>query len=647
MINIKKVLSATLITALLFTGCANNQSSSTDATGGSTESTTTAATSSGASQTGSTSAYSPTVIGSSDMFTNRDKEVGYDESKSVKLTLSGDSITSSSDSVTISGSTATITVEGTYILSGALDDGMIIVNADDTAKIQLVLDNVTVNSSTSAAVYVCSADKVFITLASGSENTLSNGGEYVAIDDNNIDSVIFSKSDLTLNGNGTLDINAEAGHGIVSKDDLVITSGTYVITAASHGLSAKDSIRIADGSFTIISGKDGIHSDNDEDTELGNVYIAGGSYDIDAEGDGVSASGYLLADNGTFDITTDNDDSDTSTKGLKASGSLTINAGTYVINTVDDALHTNSDMTINGGVFTIATGDDGLHADNDLVVNNGEITINDCYEGLEGLTVTVNDGTISINASDDGINAAGGNDSSGFGGFFGGDNFSADSDANIYINGGIINIDADGDGIDSNGNLYITGGEVYVSGPESNADGALDYDGESSITGGILIAAGASDMALNMGSDSTQGTILVSFTTQAAGTTISLSDESGNELIAWTSDKTYSSVVISTPDITTGSTYTIKAGDYETTITMDSLVYGSGMGGFPGGGGGMGENRPDGNGGMGGNRPDGNGGMGGQKPDRNNDSSGMTPPDMNSDNSGMTPPDVNGNGDGV
>ena len=630
MINIKKVLSATLITALLFTGCANNQSSSTDATGGSTESTTAASTT-GASKTSSTSS-STTTVDSSDMFTNRDKEVGYDESKSVKLTLSGDSITSSSDSVTISGSTATITVEGTYILSGALDDGMIIVNADDTAKIQLVLDNVTVNSSTSAAIYVCSADKVFITLASGSENTLSNGGEYVAIDDNNIDSVIFSKSDLTLNGNGTLDINAEAGHGIVSKDDLVITSGTYNINAASHGLSGKDSIRIADGTFKIVTGKDALHADNEDDEEKGFIYIAGGSFNLNAQGDGMDAGGYLLIENGTFDITTDSDDSDTSKKGLKASGALTVNGGTFVIDTLDDAVHSNSDMTVNDGTFTITTGDDGIHADNNLVINSGYITINDCYEGLEGITVTVNNGEININSSDDGINAAGGNDSSGFGGFFGGDNFSSDSDANIYINGGIINIAADGDGIDSNGNLYITGGEVYVSGPESNADGALDYDGESSITGGILIAAGASGMALNMGSDSTQGTILVSFTTQAAGTTISLSDESSNELIAWTSDKTYSSVVISTPDIAEGNTYTLRAGDYETTITMDSLVYGSGMGGFPGGGGGMGGNRPDGNGGMGGNRPD-----------NNENNSDMTPPGMNGDNSGMTPPDMNNN----
>ena len=166
MINIKKVLSATLITALLFTGCASNQSSSTDATGGSTESTTAASTT-GASKTSSTSS-STTTVDSSDMFTNRDKEVGYDESTSVKLTLNGDSITSSSDSVTISGSTATITEEGTYILSGTLTDGMIIVNADDSAKIQLVLDDVDINSSTSAAIYVCSADKVFITLAAGS-----------------------------------------------------------------------------------------------------------------------------------------------------------------------------------------------------------------------------------------------------------------------------------------------------------------------------------------------------------------------------------------------------------------------------------------------------------------------------------------------
>lgn len=168
----------------------------------------------------------------------------------------------------ISGSTVTITDEGTYILSGTLNDGMIVVSGEDTDKIRLVLDNVEIKSSDSAAVYVLEADKVFITTASGSENTLANGGEYAAIDDNNIDAVIFSKSDLTLNGAGSLTIDAAAGHGVVSKDDLVLTSGTYNITAASHGLSGKDSVRIANGTYTITSGKDGIQAENTDQTAI-------------------------------------------------------------------------------------------------------------------------------------------------------------------------------------------------------------------------------------------------------------------------------------------------------------------------------------------------------------------------------------------
>ena len=202
---------------------------------------------------------------------------------------------------------------------------------------------------------------------------------------------------------------------------------------------------------------------------------------------------------------------------------------------------------------------------------------------------------------------------------------------------------------------------MYKRQPESSADGALDYNGEATITGGTLIAAGASGMAENFGSDSTQGSILVSFTTQSAGTTISLLDESGSTLLSWQSDKTYSSVVISSPDIVVGNTYTIKAGNYETTVTMDSTIYGSGMGmgGFPGGGGfhdgGFSGNNGNNNGdtnNMGGQRPDRknentyeqrpnreNNGSDGQRPDGNND---MTPPDGSSDMmppDGMTPPE--------
>lgn len=222
------------------------------------------------------SSTSDTAENSSELFTDRDLEIGYDEETSAWITLSGDSASSDSDAVQISGSTVTITDEGTYILSGVLNNGMVVVSAEDTDKVQLVLNGVQITNETSAAIYIPEADKVFITTVDGTENVLTNGRTCSAIDDNNIDAVIFSKSDLTLNGAGTLTINAAAGHGIVSKDDLVLTSGTYVITAASHGLSGKDSVRIANGSYTITAGKDGIQAENTDDASLGYLYIAGG-----------------------------------------------------------------------------------------------------------------------------------------------------------------------------------------------------------------------------------------------------------------------------------------------------------------------------------------------------------------------------------
>lgn len=154
---------------------------------------------------------------------------------------------SQSDAVSVENNTVKIKEEGTYILSGSLTDGMVIVEAEDTDKIQLVLDGVAISSSRSAALYVRSADKVFVTSVSGTENSLENAGPYDAIDENSIDAAVFSKSDLTFNGEGTLKISAQEGHGIVSKDDLIFTSGNYTVTSAAHGISGKDSVRIASG----------------------------------------------------------------------------------------------------------------------------------------------------------------------------------------------------------------------------------------------------------------------------------------------------------------------------------------------------------------------------------------------------------------
>jgi len=241
-------------------------------------------------------------IDSSKLFSSRDFETGYDESTSAIIHLNGDTATSISNAVKISGSTVFITDEGTYILSGILNDGIIIVDSEKTDKVQLVLNNVSIHSATFAPIYIRQADKVFITLAPDSVNTLTNGGTFASIDENNIDGVIFSKEDLTLNGSGIMTITSPAGHGIVSRDELILTGGTYEISSASHGLEGKDNICIANAKINITSGKDGIHAENADDESLGFIYIQNGTFNISSDGDGVSASARMQIDEGTFYI---------------------------------------------------------------------------------------------------------------------------------------------------------------------------------------------------------------------------------------------------------------------------------------------------------------------------------------------------------
>ena len=663
------------------------------------------------------------ILDSSDMFTNRDKEIGYDEESAIAINLSDGASTADSDSVVIDGDTITITEEGTYILSGSLTNGQIIVEAED-AKVQLVLDNADITCETSAAIYVRTADKVFITTTDGSTNTVCTSGEFEAIDDNNIDAAIFSKSDLTLNGAGSLEVTCANGHGIVSKDDLVITSGEYVVDAGKHALSGKDSVRIAGGTFELTAGKDGIHSENTDDEEKGFVYIENGSFTITSDGDGIDASYVVEIVDGSFDITagggyengkdhTDNDmmggpgdmggqmpdgstgdgnapsdmtppdgstgdgnaptppsggngsgdmtppdgstsdgsapsgmtppdgasgatdnttttstdessqdsnvimlsttsettttviadnatdegdttdsadaensadtasstettdsDSSTSTKGIKADGALQILGGDYNINSADDAFHTNSTLEVRDGNIEIATGDDGMHADDALVISDGDINITESYEGIEGLTITIDGGNINIVSSDDGLNAAGGADSSGFGGM-GTDMFAANDDIWMEINGGYIYILAGGDGVDSNGNLTINGGELYIDGPSDGGNSAIDYGDNAAayINGGTVVAVGSSDMVEAFDDSSEQAVMSVSVSAGSAGDEIKLLDSDGNELISFTAAKAYDSVIISTADLAQGETYTLVTGDNETTVEMDSAVY--------------------------------------------------------------------------
>lgn len=615
----KKILAVTIAAALIvscFTSCDNNTSSDSQASQAESSMTVSSDSASSATDISSASDNKTSDSGSDsdkqltadDMFSDRDLSGDYSEC--TDITLSDSTASCSDSSVTVADGSVTITKAGTYKLSGTFT-GQIIVNAGDSDKVQLVLDNASITKEESAALYVINADKVFITTVKGTENTLSSTGEFASSDDaTNVDGAIFSKSDITFNGSGTLNVKCESKHGIVTKDDLKITGGTYNITSASKGLSGKDSVRIAGGNITVTSGTDGIHSENTDDTEKGYVYISGGTLNITSGNDCIDASGTVDIKDGTFTFKAGDGSSEKTTgdgtesyKGIKADGVLTISGGTFDIDTLDDAIHSNADVTVSGGTLDISTGDDGVHSGNNTVVSGGEINIAKCYEGLEGQTVTVSGGKVTLTSSDDGINAAGG-DNQGVGGGFGPDSFSADSEAKITITGGEIHVNASGDGLDSNGDIEISGGTVYVYGPTNDGNGSLDYENNAVITGGTVLIAGSSGMAMNFGSESTQGSILVSTGNASAGTAVKLTDSSGNVIAEFTPTVSFQTVVISTPDITSDGTYTLTVGDSTQEITMSGYIYGSGMGGGFGGG------QHGGNGGFGGgNPPDMNGGQ--------------------------------------
>ena len=345
-------------------------------------------------------AFADSTVGTSysEAFSERDLSGSYAD-EVFHITLSGETASSDSDRVSSAGGTVTVSGPGTYLISGTLENGSIVVNADKQDKVQLVLNGVTIHSDSFASIYVVQADKVFVTLADGTSSTLENGGRFTQTDDNKVDAVIYAKDDLTINGSGSLIISSPAGHGIVGKDDVTVTGGSYTVTASDSAITAKDSLNIAGGSFVITTGEDGLHAENDDDNTQGSIYIAGGS-------------------------------------------------------------------------FTIKAGDDAVHATTLLQIDGGSLDIT-AAEGMEATYIRINDGRIALTATDDGVNAA---------------HKSTIYTPTIEINGGELTVTmgpGDTDGIDSNGNIIITGGTVNVT-----AASAFDYDGTASFTGGTVIING-------------------------------------------------------------------------------------------------------------------------------------------------------------
>ncbi len=405
-----------------------------------------------------------------DWFTQNDLTADWDTAGATRITLAGEDGTVRGNGAYITDGDVHILYAGKYILSGELTDGSVIIDADGDDKIWLLLDGVSLHCEDDAALRVEQAAKVFLTLAEGSENTISAGESYSeAATAAGVDGAIYSRDDLTINGNGNLTVTARYQHGIVCNDDLAITGGTLAITAPEDGIHANDSARFTGANVTICAGDDGVTVSNDENT--GYIYIA-----------------------------------------------------------------------------------------------SGVLSIPSCYEGLEAITITIDGGTIDIAPTDDGINAGG-----------------QGGEPAIVIHGGditIINTDGrDADGLDSNGSIEITGGRLFISVSNSGGSCAIDYGSENggtcTISGGTVIACGSSTMAEGFDSASEQA-FLMCAASASAGTAVTLTDADGTVLLSETIPCAFSSVLLSTPELVLGETYTVTEGDNITQVLADN----SSAGGF-------------------------------------------------------------------
>jgi hypothetical protein len=302
----------------------------------------------------------------------------WDATSVIPILLNGNSIHVEGEGVSVDGSRATITSAGDYSLSGSLVDGQIIVDTQDKALVRLILNGVDISNSTSSAIYIKSAKETIIILADGTRNTLSDAGAYV-FEDTQADepnAALFSTSDLTIYGNGSLSVIGNTNDGIASKDGLILAGGEITVVALDDGIRGKDYLVIKSGAITVNAQGDGLKSDNAQDSTLGFISIEAGQINITAEGDAIEAETDVAIADGEFTIISGGGsqarlDQDTSGKGIKAAVSVTIDGGSFNIDAADDAIHSNGSIGINGGDFVISTGDDGLHADDSLTINGG------------------------------------------------------------------------------------------------------------------------------------------------------------------------------------------------------------------------------------------------------------------------------------
>lgn len=467
-------------------------------------------------------------------FTADDHYSNYSKYGVAKINLNGLSATSSSNNVKIDGSHINILGGGTYVLSGQLDNGTIIVDSGDNAEVRIVLNNASVTSDDFAPLYVKQAEKTVVSLVDGTVNTFTDGTTYNAdkLEDGKPDAAIYSRDNLTINGNGTLIINGNYQDGIKSNDILKITEGTVKITAVDEGINANDYVAMLNAGVTVNSGGDAIKAEHEDDDK-----------------------GFVALENTNVNITG-------TTDGIYASSALYINDGDYQLSVEEDA----------------------LHGEQRVVLNPTTLNITKCLEGIEGAFVAINGGDITVVSYDDGINAVGLNSNGGFGSPMGMHKDTIEEeDVYLAINGGNITIETGGDGIDSNGTAVINGGTIYVYGPENSGNSSLDFEYGFVVNSGQVLAAGSSGMAEVPHAASKQKSLVFYLDdTYQRESSISIRDSNGNEIITGNSVKRFNWVCASTDLIKQDEVYSLVINDKtvaeveasDTVNTYGSRVFG-------------------------------------------------------------------------
>ena len=484
----------------------------------------------------------------------------WDETKVIDVKLNNTSIECSSPNVSINGQNAVITKKGTYKLSGTLENGQIVVNA--SGIVRLLLNNVNITSQTTSAIYIADAKRAIIFLPEGTDNTITDGPNYVMTADS-INSTIYSRDYMAIAGNGKLTVNANYNSAISSRDELIIESGDITVNSVGLGIKGKDYLIINGGKFNIKSGGDGLKSDKDSTENEGFIEINNGEFDIVSDQDAISAQTELRIKNGTFRITTGGGSNFTSdlisAKGLKSQDRITIENGGFTLDCADNIIDADNHLTINGGNFVLSSGNKPLDSDSTLTINGGTVQIIKSVKGISSHRIAVNGGLVTVLSRNDCMKASLGAE------------LTTDDGSSISINGGMVTLSSDkGDALDSNGSILISGGAVTVQGSATKPDDAVSYRSTFKINGGSFYAAGATSLLPQ--TDSEQNSLAVSFSIiQPPGQIFCIQTEAGATVAVFKATRYSYFFMTSIPALQTGQTYHLYTG---------GTVTGTDMGGY-------------------------------------------------------------------